>query len=85
MSSRLVARLLVVFHHDLIITIHLATNPLDADPGSIRGQYCISVGRNIIHGSDSLDSAAIEIPLWFTPQELNDWKYTHEEWITSKN
>ncbi len=29
-----------------------ATNPLDADPGSIRGQYCISVGRNIIHGSD---------------------------------
>jgi len=62
-----------------------ATNPLDADPGSIRGTYCISVGRNIIHGSDSLESANIEIPLWFSPKELNDWQYTHEEWITSKN
>lgn len=50
-----------------------ATNPLEAEPGTIRGDYCISVGRNIIHGSDSFDSANIEIPLWFKPTELFDW------------
>lgn len=47
-----------------------ATNPLDATPGSIRGDYCVSVGRNIIHASDSHDSATKEIGLWFHEQEL---------------
>lgn len=47
-----------------------ATNPLDATPGSIRGDYCVSVGRNIIHASDSHDSATKEIGLWFHEMEL---------------
>ncbi|SOV08873.1 probable YNK1 - nucleoside diphosphate kinase [Ustilago sp. UG-2017a] len=47
-----------------------ATNPLDAAPGSIRGDYCISVGRNIIHASDSHESATKEIGLWFHEKEL---------------
>ncbi|KAJ3299742.1 hypothetical protein HDV03_002819 [Kappamyces sp. JEL0829] len=62
-----------------------ATNPNDADPGSIRGTYCLTTGRNIIHGSDSFDSANVEIPLWFKPSELCDWKQTNEEWIVAAN
>jgi len=43
-----------------------ATNPLAADPGSIRGTYCIDIGRNIIHGSDSVENAQKELSLWFS-------------------
>jgi nucleoside-diphosphate kinase len=50
------------------------TKPFDSLPGSIRGDYCLDVGRNIIHGSDSVESAQNEIALWFTPQELNEYK-----------
>ncbi|KAI8893983.1 nucleoside diphosphate kinase [Globomyces pollinis-pini] len=62
-----------------------ATNPLDAEPGTIRGDFCISVGRNIIHGSDSYESASIEIPLWFTSSEIYDWEFGNAEWVTSNN
>jgi nucleoside-diphosphate kinase len=62
-----------------------ATNPLEAEPGTIRGDYCISVGRNIIHGSDSFESANIEIPLWFKQEELYDWNFGNVEWILSSN
>ncbi|PWY99608.1 putative YNK1-nucleoside diphosphate kinase [Testicularia cyperi] len=51
-----------------------ATNPLEAAPGSIRGDFCISVGRNIIHASDSHDSATKEIGLWFHEKELADYQ-----------
>ncbi|KZS89869.1 nucleoside diphosphate kinase [Sistotremastrum niveocremeum HHB9708] len=42
-----------------------ATNPLASAPGTIRGDYALAVGRNICHGSDSVDSAKKEIALWF--------------------
>merc|ERR1712118_23901 len=42
-----------------------ATNPADSAPGTIRGDFCIEVGRNIIHGSDAVESAQREIALWF--------------------
>ena len=48
-----------------------ATNPLAADPGSIRGTYCIDIGRNIIHGSDTVENAQKELALWF-PEGLVD-------------
>merc|ERR1719427_810625 len=48
-----------------------ATNPADSLPGTIRGDYCIQVGRNICHGSDSVDSAEKEIKLWFKPEEAS--------------
>jgi len=57
------------------------TNPLQSKPGSIRGDYSIQIGRNIIHGSDSQDSAAKEIKLWFTDKELVDWKPVMESMI----
>uniref|UniRef100_A0A8C7SMA2 Nucleoside diphosphate kinase n=1 Tax=Oncorhynchus mykiss TaxID=8022 RepID=A0A8C7SMA2_ONCMY len=50
------------------------TNPADSKPGSIRGDFCITLGRNIIHGSDSLDSANKEIALWFKPEEMVEYK-----------
>jgi nucleoside-diphosphate kinase len=51
-----------------------ATKPFDSEPGTIRGDFCIDVGRNIIHGSDSVDSANHEIALWFKAEELVQWK-----------
>ncbi|KAG1380114.1 hypothetical protein G6F61_004350 [Rhizopus arrhizus] len=63
-----------------------ATNPLESAPGTIRGQYAISVGRNIIHGSDSFESAEKEINLWFGKAgELVDWTPANAEWVQSDN
>ncbi|KAH1183338.1 hypothetical protein KIL84_004830 [Mauremys mutica] len=57
------------------------TNPADSKPGTIRGDFCIQVGRNIIHGSDSVESAQKEIQLWFQPAELVDFKSCAHDWI----
>lgn len=51
-----------------------ATNPLQAKLGTVRGDYCIQVGRNLIHGSDGVESAKKEIALWFKESELVEWK-----------
>uniref|UniRef100_A0A8D8SBN0 nucleoside-diphosphate kinase n=2 Tax=Cacopsylla melanoneura TaxID=428564 RepID=A0A8D8SBN0_9HEMI len=61
-----------------------ATNPADCVPGTIRGDLCVQTGRNIIHGSDSTDSANKEIALWFTPQELLDYPHHSEKWVYEK-
>jgi len=57
------------------------TNPVEAEPGSIRGDYGISMGMNIIHGSDSPANAEREINLWFKPEELHDYEKTIDSWI----
>lgn len=62
-----------------------ATNPLDADPGSVRGQYAVSVGRNLIHASDSFESATKEIGLWFKQNELSDYETAAWGWIMADN
>lgn len=49
------------------------TDPLKSKPGSIRGDYSIDMGRNIIHGSDSVESADAEIALWFKKSELMNY------------
>merc|ERR1711980_5239 len=49
------------------------TDPLKSKPGSIRGDFSIDMGRNIVHGSDSVDSANKEIDLWFKKEELVEW------------
>jgi len=58
-----------------------ATNPLNAEPGTIRGDYGVSIGRNIIHGSDAPETAQSEIALWFTSEELASWQPTVNPWI----
>jgi nucleoside-diphosphate kinase len=47
-----------------------ATNPADAQPGSIRGDLAVAMPDNLVHGSDSPESAAREIALWFSDDEL---------------
>ena len=58
-----------------------ATRPADSLPGTIRGDLCVDVGRNIIHGSDSTESAAREIGFWFKPEELVAWSSHQEAWV----
>jgi nucleoside-diphosphate kinase len=57
------------------------TNPLNADNGTIRGEFGIDIGRNIIHGSDAPETAEREISLWFSPDELASWQPTISPWI----
>lgn len=59
-----------------------ATDPHDAAAGTIRGDLAINIGRNLIHGSDSSDSAQREISLFFSPQEIIDYEREVEPWIT---
>jgi len=57
------------------------TNPADSKPGTIRGDFCVQVGRNICHGSDAVESANHEIALWFKPEELVDWTPAQKGWV----
>ena len=57
-----------------------ATKPLEAEPGTIRGDLAINIGRNIIHGSDGSDTASFEINLWFNNQEICDWDPSDSIW-----
>jgi nucleoside-diphosphate kinase len=58
-----------------------ATNPIDADQGTVRGDFGLHVGRNIIHGSDSLTSAEKEISLFFTEEEITNYTKIDEDWL----
>ncbi|MDR4948403.1 nucleoside-diphosphate kinase [Neobacillus cucumis] len=57
------------------------TNPKDAAPGTIRGDFGLIVGKNVIHGSDSPESAVREIGLFFKETELVDYSKLVNEWI----
>lgn len=57
------------------------TNPTEAAQGTIRGDSGLTVGRNVIHGSDSVESAKREISLWFEPNELSVYTANDEEWL----
>ncbi|KAF0853157.1 mitochondrial nucleoside-diphosphate kinase [Andalucia godoyi] len=60
------------------------TKPQASAPGTIRGDLSIDVGRNIIHGSDSVESARREIGLWFRPVEIVDFKPVDHAWVYEK-
>jgi len=62
-----------------------ATNPLNAEPATIRGDYAISVGRNLIHGSDAIETAQKEISLWFKEEELVSWQPSLTSWLVELN
>ncbi|MCJ1413226.1 nucleoside diphosphate kinase [Ptychographa xylographoides] len=61
-----------------------ATNPLASAPGTIRGDYAIDVGRNVCHGSDSVENAKKEIALWFEKGEVIEYKAAAFDWIYEK-
>jgi nucleoside-diphosphate kinase len=59
-----------------------ATNPLESEPGTIRGDFAVEVGRNVIHGSDSVENGEREIGLWFGSGEgMAEWKPAMEPWL----
>ncbi len=58
-----------------------ATNPLSAEPGTIRGDYGVTVGRNLIHGSDAIETAQREVTLWFKDDELVNWQPSLTSWL----
>jgi nucleoside-diphosphate kinase len=58
-----------------------ATNPADSAPGTIRGDYAMTIDKNIIHGSDSPESAKREISIFFKEEEIVAYKKAAEEWI----
>jgi nucleoside-diphosphate kinase len=59
-----------------------ATNPVDSAPGTIRGDLGINIGRNIVHGSDGLESAQRELGLFFQPGDILDYQRSSDPWIT---
>ena len=56
------------------------TKPFDSACGTIRGDFCIDIGRNICHGSDSVESANKEIALWF-PEGICEWNHHSQPWV----
>jgi nucleoside-diphosphate kinase len=57
------------------------TDGAKSPPGTIRGDYALSVQNNLIHGSDSPENAALEIKLWFKPEELASFEMTDAKWV----
>jgi nucleoside-diphosphate kinase len=62
-------------------TLMGATDGVKAPPATIRGDYAISVQNNLVHGSDSPENAALEIALWFKPDELVSYTSVDSPWI----
>ncbi|CAI1542804.1 hypothetical protein SEUBUCD646_0K01540 [Saccharomyces eubayanus] len=58
-----------------------ATNPLASAPGTIRGDFGVDLGRNVCHGSDSVESAEREINLWFKKEDLISWESNQAKWL----
>jgi nucleoside-diphosphate kinase len=57
------------------------TNPADAAPGTIRGDFGMEIGRNLVHGSDTPENAGKEVALFFAAEELVDWQRDSDAWI----
>ena len=59
-----------------------ATNPVQAAPGTIRADFSVEIGRNLVHGSDGPETAAFELGLFFRPEEMVSWTRDAERWIS---
>ena len=66
---------------DVVRTTMGATNPVDATPGTIRGDFGLTIGMNLIHGSDSPESAETELALFFGEGEIIDYERSIDDWI----
>jgi nucleoside-diphosphate kinase len=58
-----------------------ATNPAEAEPGTIRADFGLEIGRNLVHGSDGPDTAAYEIPIFFAEGEILSYERAVDVWI----
>lgn len=59
-----------------------ATDPAQAEPGTIRGDWGLNIGRNLIHGSDSPESADREVPIFFDPGEIVHYPRALDPWLS---
>jgi nucleoside-diphosphate kinase len=57
------------------------TNPIEAGPGTIRGDFALLTGRNLVHASDKGSTAEREVALFFTPAEIVSWQRANDPWI----
>ena len=62
-------------------TINGATRPIQADPGTIRGDLALETSQNLVHASDSVETAEAELALWFAPEELLDYGREIDRWV----
>jgi nucleoside-diphosphate kinase len=58
-----------------------ATNPTEAVPGTIRADFGLEIGRNLVHGSDGSETAAFEVPLFFTEDEILSYGRDTDRWV----
>jgi nucleoside-diphosphate kinase len=61
------------------------TDPATSPPGTIRGDLALSLAMNVIHGSDSVESAAREVPIFFSAGELLDWQSSAADWVLAED
>jgi nucleoside-diphosphate kinase len=64
--------------------INGATRPHEAAPGSIRGDLALDTGYNLVHGSDSPETATAELALWFRPEELLEYARGIDSWVAGQ-
>jgi nucleoside-diphosphate kinase len=62
-----------------------ATNPAGSAPGTIRGDLAVSLAMNAVHGSDSPESAAREVAIFFSDEELLDWSSSSAAWVVAED
>lgn len=58
-----------------------STKPIEAEPGTVRHDFGLEVGRNLTHASDLPENGIAEVALWFSPDELIDWERDLDRWI----
>ena len=66
----------------VVRTLNGATKPWDAAPGTIRGDLALDIGRNVVHGSDSVEAADREISIYFNKDEIVEWTPAAAKWVT---
>ena len=57
------------------------TNPLESEPGTIRGDFGLEISRNLIHGSASIDDANRELKIFFSENEIIDYDKSTDSWV----
>lgn len=67
---------------EVVRTTMGVTNPQQAVPGTIRGDFAIAIGRNLVHGSDTPEAAAHELSIFFNSGEILDYQRDLDQWVT---
>lgn len=65
----------------MVRSMNGATKPVEAAPGTIRGDLAVEMGQNLVHASDSAESAAMELSIWFTADELVSYRREIDRWV----